>query len=181
VRSDNAGPASSIVLAWDGAASGGHSDAINGHPTRCVALSASMSAASRCPTRRQCVASVTCWRSAIWAGRCLSRHSGTSQPTDLRLREAGSSMRSSRRRGSSMHRPRPRMPRRRAIPRCIGQGREISGIFGMWPCHPGCAVGRRRQTSGDRAGEFRGEVFGNVLISFVLGQIGEGDLEVTPG
>jgi hypothetical protein len=35
------------------------------------------------------------------------------------------------RRRSSMHHPRPRMLTRRAIPRCIGQGRQTSGIFGM--------------------------------------------------
>src|SRR5207248_1838794 len=36
---------------------------------RCAALSASISAASRCPTRRRCAASVTCSRSTIWASR----------------------------------------------------------------------------------------------------------------
>src|SRR5260370_5110549 len=46
---------------------------------------------------------------------------------------------------------------------------------------PGSRGGCRRQTFGGRAGELRGEVFGNVLISFVLGQIGEDDLEVDPG
>src|SRR6516165_11565446 len=43
------------------------------------------------------------------------------------------------------------------------------------------AGGRRRQTIGHRPGYSRGEVFGNVLISFVLGQVGEDDLEVAPG
>ncbi len=33
MRSAKAGPASSIVLAWDGGSSGGHSGAISGHPT----------------------------------------------------------------------------------------------------------------------------------------------------
>src|SRR5260370_20180741 len=46
---------------------------------------------------------------------------------------------------------------------------------------PGSRGGYRRQTFGGRAGELRGEVFGNVLISFLLGQIGEDYLEVAPG
>src|SRR5438270_10515012 len=46
---------------------------------------------------------------------------------------------------------------------------------------PGSRLGHRCETVDHRVGEFRGEVSGYVLISFVLGQIGEDDLEVAPG
>jgi IS5 family transposase len=36
-----------------------------------------LSAASRCPTRRQCAASATCSRSTIWASRCSRKCSNT--------------------------------------------------------------------------------------------------------
>jgi hypothetical protein len=39
-------------------------------------LSASISATSRCRTRRRCAASATCSRRMIWVGGCLTRCSG---------------------------------------------------------------------------------------------------------
>jgi hypothetical protein len=43
-------------------------------------LSGSISAASRCRTRRRCAASATCWRRTISADGCSTRCSGTWRP-----------------------------------------------------------------------------------------------------
>ena len=43
---------------------------------QCGALSTSISAASRCPTRRRCAAFGTCSRRTIWASSCSTRCSG---------------------------------------------------------------------------------------------------------
>src|SRR5947207_1954610 len=49
---------------------------------QCGVLWTSISAASRCLTRRRCAASVTCSRSTIWASSCSTKCSGIWQQRD---------------------------------------------------------------------------------------------------